>query len=44
MVASRAWFYYAGDDAGLGGSDGVGVRRGGGIGEGEDAVEMLGRF
>jgi len=43
-IASRAWFYYAGDDAGLGVPEGVGLGKGGGVVEGGDAVEMLGRL
>jgi len=43
-IASRAWFYYAGDDAGLGVSEGVGGWKAAGVGEGRDAIEMLGRL
>lgn len=41
-IASRAWFYYAGDDAVTPQADGAGV--GHGTGGGEDPIEMLGRL
>ena len=45
-IASRAWFYYAGDDAGLPVADGVGVGKGNGnvigVGVGGNAMERLG--
>lgn len=40
MMASRAWFYYAGDETAAGG---VGVK-GGGFGGGERALEMAGEL
>ena len=43
-IASRAWFYYAGDDVGSGVPEGVGFGKGSGVGEGGDTIEMLGRL
>jgi hypothetical protein len=44
-MLSRAWFYYAGDEVGVGGAQGVkGQGQGRGGMEGGDVVEMLGRL
>lgn len=41
-IASRAWFYYAGDDTAVSQAEGVGVAQGK-VGGG-NVIEMLGRL